>query len=110
MLGVMGVSSSAMATTPFGRLFGGIDEDEAMTEFDDIRRRLRACEMDYMRYQTEQNVIPSQLAHLKGAIKYEDKMYPMIGILEAEWNDIRRRMREFQDRQASASMTSIGRW
>lgn len=109
MLGVMGANGSAMEL-PFGTLFGGIDEDDAMEEFDDIRRRLRACELDYMRYQTEQNVIPGKLNRLRHRIKYEDKMYDMVGILDTEWNTIRQRMREFQDRQRENSMQSIGSW
>lgn len=107
MIGVMGLGASALSS-PFGVLFGGIDEDEAMEEFDDIRRRLRLCEVDYTRYQREKDVVPAKLNHMKGAMDIDNKMYPMISVLESEWHTIHRRMQEFQDRQSSSSFEHIG--
>ncbi len=104
MLDIMGISSSALPS-PFSELFGGIDEDEAMTVFDDIRERLRACEADYTRFQTEKSVIPSKLAHLKNAMSTDNKLYAMITVLEDEWNSLRQRIQKLVDNQASASVT-----
>ena len=101
MLGAMGINASAMQS-PFAVLFGGIDEDDAMSEFDDIRRRLRRCELDYLMFQTEKNIIPSKLNSLKGVMSVDNKMYEMIFVLEREWEAIRLRMHEFQLRQAGA--------
>lgn len=107
MIGVMGLGTSSL-TTSFGSIFGGIDEDDAMAEFDDIRRRLRACELDYLRYQTEKDVIPQKLNKMKGLIDYDDKMYVMITVLETEWRGVCERMRDFQTRQSASSISSIG--
>lgn len=107
MIGVMGIGTSSL-TSSLGNFFGGIDEDDAMTEFDDIRRRLRGCELDYLRYQTEKDVIPQRLAKMKGLIDYDDKMYAMITVLETEWMSICERMRDFQSRQSASSISPIG--
>ena len=93
MLDIMGITSSTLSS-PFGELFGGIDEDEAMSEFDDIRERLRACETDYTRFQSERTVIPSKLAHLKNAMSTDNKLYTMITILDDEWNSLKQRVQK----------------
>jgi chromosome segregation ATPase len=100
MLDIMGVSASALPS-PFGELFGGIDEDEAMSEFDDIRERLRVCESDYTRFQSEKTIVPSKLAHLKNAMSTDNKLYTMITILEDEWNSLSQRIQKLVDEQAS---------
>jgi hypothetical protein len=93
MLDIMGITTSTMPS-PFNELFGGIHEDEAMSEFDDIRERLRACETDYSRFQTERTIIPSKLAHLKNAMSIDNKLYTMITVLEDEWNSLRQRVKK----------------
>ena len=100
MLDIMGVSASSLPS-PFGELFGGIDEDEAMSVFDDIRERLRMCETDYTRFQTEKSIVPSKLAHLKNAMSTDNKLYAMITILEDEWNSLSQRIQKLVGEQAS---------
>lgn len=107
MLDIMGVSASALPS-PFGELFGGIDEDEAMSVFDDIRERLRMCESDYTRFQTEKSIVPSKLAHLKNAMRTDNKLYTMITILEDEWNSLSQRIQKLVGEQSSSSATHGG--
>lgn len=104
MLDIMGITTSSLAS-PFSELFGGIDEDEAMSEFDDIRERLRACEADYTRFQTEKTIIPSKLAHLKNAMSTDNKLYTMITVLDDEWNSLMQRVQKLLNNQSSASAT-----
>lgn len=100
MLDIMGVSASVLPS-PFGELLGGIDEDEAMSVFDDIRERLRMCESDYTRFQTEKSIVPSKLAHLKNAMSTDNKLYTMIAILEDEWNSLSQRIQKLVGEQSS---------
>ena len=100
MLDIMGVSASSLPSS-FGELFGGIDEDEAMSVFDDIRERLRMCESDYTRFQTEKSIVPSKLAHLKNAMSTDNKLYAMITILEDEWNSLSQRIQKLVGGQSS---------
>ena len=109
MLDIMGITSSALSS-PFSELFGGIDEDQAMSEFDDIRERLRACEADYTRFQTEKTIIPSKLAHLKNAMSTDNKLYTMITVLDDEWNSLRQRIQKLVDNQASATHGDYAGW
>ena len=109
MLDIMGITSSA-SSSPFSELFGGIDEDEAMAEFDDIRERLRACEADYTRFQTEKTIIPSKLAHLKNAMSTDNKLYTMITVLDDEWNSLRQRIQKLVDNQAPATHSDYAGW
>lgn len=102
MLDIMGINTSVM--TSFGSLFGGIDEEEAMTEFDDLRKRIRRCEVDYLQYQAEEEVIPVKINHMKRLIKRDDKMFHMITVLESEWMTIKYRVREFQEKQQKSLM------
>jgi predicted nucleic acid-binding Zn-ribbon protein len=102
MLDIMGITTSALSSS-FSELFGGIDEDVAMSEFDDIRERLRACEADYTRFQTEKTIIPSKLAHLKNAMSTDNKLYTMVNVLDDEWNSLNQRVQKLVDNQTSAS-------
>ena len=104
---MMGITTSALSS-PFSGLFGGIDEDEAMFEFDDIKERLRACESDYTRFQTERSVIPSKLAHLKNTMSTDNKLYTMITVLEEEWNSLSHRIQRLVSNQSSADATRDG--
>ena len=94
MLGVMGVGLSTLSSA---RMFLiGMDEDYMLQEFDDIKMRLRKCENDYNEFQTQEFVIPSKLNTLKNHIEYTNKMYEMVNILEREWCNITRRMKEYR--------------
>ena len=103
----MGVSASTLPS-PFSELFGGIDEDEAMSEFDDIRERLRMCESDYTRFQTEKTIVPSKLAHLKNAMSTDNKLYTMITILEDEWNSLSKRIQKLVGEPSSTHNSYAG--
>lgn len=107
MLDIMGVSASTLPS-PFSELFGGIDEDEAMSEFDDIRERLRMCESDYTRFQTEKTIVPSKLAHLKNAMSTDNKLYTMITILEDEWNSLSKRIQKLVGEPSSTHNSYAG--
>ena len=94
MLGIMGVGVSTFSAA---RLFlVGMDEEYIMSEFDDIKQRLRRCNDSYAEYQTQEFAIPSKINTLKNHIDYNDKMYVMIKILEDEWLSIRYRMNEIR--------------
>lgn len=107
MLDMMGVAVSALPS-PFGELFGGVSEDDAMLEFDDIKARLRACESDYTRFQKEKSIIPSKLAHMKNSMSTDDKMYAMIAVLETEWISLSQRIQRLADNQSSIPFTRAG--
>jgi len=109
MLDIMGIAVSSLPTS-FGELFGGIDEDEALLEFDDIKERLRKCESDYTRFHIEKNVVPSKLAHMKNSMSTDNKMYTMITVLEDEWNSLSQRIQKIVDNQSSASHGNYAGW
>ena len=107
MLDIMGIAASSLPTS-FGELFGGIDEEDAMTEFDDIRERLRACEKDYTRFKTEKSIIPGKLCHMKNLMSTDNKLYTMIIVLEHEWNSLCERIQKLIDSQNSTPYTDAG--
>lgn len=70
----------------------GMDDEQIMNEFDDIKNRLRKCSESYIDYQTQEYVIPSKLNSLKNNIDSNNKLYSMVSILEEEWYMIKHRM------------------